>query len=88
MNENDGESTIEVDIKTSVVKYAANAGLVFRKKRFDARECKMYGKLHADLFSCNKYFPNTMSNLSIIIKKNDSIYITILVLAIILGIMY
>jgi hypothetical protein len=31
----------------------------------------MYGKLHADLFSCNKYFPNTMSNLSIIIKKND-----------------
>jgi hypothetical protein len=39
MNENDDESTIEVDIKTSVVKYAANAGLVFRKKRFDAREC-------------------------------------------------
>lgn len=72
MNEDDGESTIEVDIKTtSVVKYAANAGLVFRKKRFDVRECKMYGKLHADLFSYNKYFPNTISNLTIIMKKND-----------------
>jgi len=66
------DSTLELDIKTtSIVKYAANSGLVFRKKRFDGRDCKMFGKLHADLFSCNKFFPNTISNMSIIIRKND-----------------